>query len=113
MAAGMTFGTIAMVFRVFNDRSGMSPIEPVLFLAASAGFAAYTYSRKEDLFNFAVLALAWIIVTTALIGRALLDHREGPGELFLIAIYVIGASTGAVKGIAAVGRGWKTGEASQ
>lgn len=82
-----------------------------LFLAASVGFGAYAYSQKEDLFNFAVVGFAWIVVTTAWIGRALLEDRAGLGGLFLIALYVIVASTAAIKGIAYIGRSWKTAEA--
>lgn len=116
MAAAMAFGTMGMVVRIASDSFNSSEdasataIEVVLFVAVSAGFGAYAYARKEDSFYFAVLALAWIIVTTTLLGRALLEDRSGPGALLFIAIYVIGASTAAVKGIAYVGRSWRTGE---
>jgi hypothetical protein len=117
MAAAMGFGTIEMFFRIVNDSfmssdgAGTAGVELLLFLAVSAAFGAYAYLRKEDLFDFAVLALAWIVVTTTLIGRAMIGDRAGLQAFFFIAIYLIGASTAAVKGIAYVGRSWNlTGE---
>jgi len=117
MAVAMAFGTVIMIFHIAggfgpSHDAGIAAIEVILFLAASAGFAAYGYSQK-DLFNFAVLAFAWIVVTTPMLGCAMVGDLAGVAALFFIAIYVIGASTAAVKGIAYIGRGWKTGEAAQ
>lgn len=116
MAAAMAFGTIVMAFRIFDfgersNDSGATAIEAMLFLLASAGFGTYAYSRKEDLFGVAVLALAWIIVTATLLGHAMAS--AGIVMLFIVAIYVIGVSTAAVKGISYLGRTWKDGEAAQ
>ncbi len=117
MAAAMAFGTGGMLSLIvgfperIHDAGTIAGLEIALFLAASVGFGAYAHSQKEDLFNFAVVGFAWIVVTTAWIGRALLEGRAGPGGLFLIALYVIVASTAAIKGIAYIGRSWKTAEA--
>ena len=119
MAAAMAFGTCDMILLIVgfhessNDSGASASVEIMLFLAASAGFAAYSYSRKEDLFNFAALALGWIVVTTTMLGRAMAEDRAGVGALFFVGIYVIGASTAAVKGITYIGRSWKAEEAAQ
>jgi hypothetical protein len=112
MAAAMAFGTSVMIYRISGE-SGSSddtwtvPIEVILFLAASIGFGFYTYARKEDLFSFAVLALSWIVVSAALLTRAMLEGSAGIATAFFVAIYVIGASTAAFKGIAYIGSIWK------
>lgn len=106
MAVAMAFGTVAMVDRTF-DHWIDAPVEPVLFWVACAGLAVYTYVRKDDLFNFAALALALIVVTTSYIGQAMMDARAGIGSLLFIGIYVILTSTAAVKAIAYIGRSWK------
>jgi uncharacterized membrane protein len=114
MALAMAFGTFAMVYRISDGPSrgaeGAAVLEVFLYLVASGAFAAHAYSQREDLFNFAVLALSAIVVTTTLIGRAMLEDRAGIGALFVIALYVIGASTAAVKGISHLGRQWKVEE---
>jgi uncharacterized membrane protein len=119
MAVAMAFGTVEMIFRIVDDsfrssdHAGAATFEFVVFLAATAGFAGYAYARKEDLFNFAVLALAWILVTTTLLGRALAEDRAGLGALLFVAIYLIAVSTAAVKGIAYIGRSWKLEEGTR
>lgn len=108
MALAMMFGTFAMVYRVAGEGSPRSAaLEILLFLVASGAFAAYAYARKEDLFNFAVLALSWIVVSTTLLGRAMIAGNAGIGALLFIALYLIATSTGAVKGISYLGRQWK------
>jgi len=111
MAAAMAFGTLVMVARIAGFRgSGLAAsVEILLFLAASATLAVAAYARKNDLFALAVLALALVTVTTTLIGRGLIEAHAGAGALFLIALYLIAASTGAVKAIAYIGRQWKAG----
>jgi uncharacterized membrane protein len=111
MALAMAFGTVAMLYVVFGDGSSSASaavIEVLLFLVASAAFAAHAYFQKEDLFNFAVLAFSWIVITTSLIGRTMLE--AGIGSLFIIGLYLIGVSTAAVKGISYLGRQWKVEE---
>ena len=119
LLVAMTFGTFAMIYRISGGwtSSGRSSaggaIEVLLFIAASAALAAYTYVKREDLFTFAVLALSWILVTTTQIGRAIFSDGALIGGLFFIAIWVIGASTAAVKGIAYLGRQWRVEEAAK
>lgn len=112
MAVAMAFGTFAMIFRIVGggettNGSSAAALEVLLFLAASAAFAVHAFSRKEDLFNFAVLALSWIAVTTTLLGRAMVEDRAGVGSLLIIAMYVIGTSTAAMKGISYLARQWR------
>jgi len=110
MAVAMTFGTFSMVYRVASHHSeggAAIGLEILLFLIASAGFAVHAYAQKQDLFNFAVLALSWIVVSTTLIGNAMLEDHAGVGTLFVIAIYVIATSTGAVKGISHLSQQWR------
>lgn len=113
IAAGMGFGTFAIMRRIIGagEDDGAAAFEILLYIAASIGLAAYAYVQKEDLFNFAVLALSWVCVTTMLLGRALVEDRAGLGALFILGMYLIGASTAAVKGISYIGRQWNTEQA--
>jgi uncharacterized membrane protein len=110
MALAMVFGTLVMISVIFgpSGSADAAALEVLLFLAASAAFAAHAYTQKTDLFNFAVLAFSWIVITTFLIARGILE--SGVGSLFIIGLYVIGASTAAVKGIAYMGRQWRVEE---
>ena len=114
MVLAMGFGTSAMLYRVFNFDSeshyGALTLEILLFIGASAAIAANAWARKQDLFDFAVLALSWIVITTGLLGRSMAESHAGVGALLVIAIYVIGAAAGAVKFILGVGRQWRIGE---
>ena len=107
MAVAMMFGTFTMLYRISSgsDAPGVTMLEVLLFLVASVAFASHAYSRREDLFNFAVLALAWIAVTTTLLARGIID--AGLGAALVLAIYVIGTSTATVKGIGHLGRQWR------
>jgi uncharacterized membrane protein len=118
MTIAMGYGTCTMVYRITGGWSSAgtagssAALEFLLYLAASGAFAVHAFAKREDLFNFAVLALSWIVVTTVLISRGLFEDNAGIGALFIIAIYVIAASTGAVKVITYLGRQWKTEEAA-
>jgi uncharacterized membrane protein len=117
IAAAMAFGTCAMIYLIFgghrySDRSGAAgTMEVLLYLGASAGLLSYAFRQRDDLFNFAVLALSWVAVTTTLLARALMEDHAGIGALFILGMYLIGASTGAVKAISYLGRQWQTKEA--
>jgi uncharacterized membrane protein len=118
VAAALAFGTFIMIRRAsrmsaFEDVDGIALLEVLLFVAASAGFFVYFNSRKEDLFPFAVLGLSWVVASTAWIGRLMAERDAGIGSLFVIAIYVIGASAAAVKGITLIGRHWKAKQAAE
>lgn len=118
MAIAMMFGTFAMIYRIAGigsrDMGGAAiALEVLLFLAATAIFAAHAWSGKEDLFNFAVIALAWIVVSTGWLIRSMFENEGGPGAMLIVAIYVIGSSTGAVKGIAHLSRQWKMQEVAR
>jgi uncharacterized membrane protein len=118
MAAAMAFGTFITILRItrmfgFEDSPGVAALEVLLYIAASAGLFAYANWRREDLFPFAVLGLSWVVATTTLIGRLMVEHDAGFWALFIIALYVIGASSAAVKAITWIGRRWKVQEAAQ
>jgi len=55
----------------------------------------------------------FVSVSTTLIGKAMMEDRDGVGSLFIIAVYVIGASTAAVKAISYLGRQWRLEEAAR
>jgi uncharacterized membrane protein len=110
MALAMMFATFVIIYRIADTASvrrnpGAATVEILLFLVATGAFAAHAFSRKEDLFNFAVLALSWIAVTTTFFGRVMIE--AGIGTFLFLAIYVIGASTASVKGISYLGRQWR------
>jgi uncharacterized membrane protein len=118
MAAAMAFGTFIVILRIsrmfgFEDSPGIAWLEVLLFIAASAGLFVYAHWRREDLFPFAVLGLSWVVATTTFIGRLMFEHDAGFWALFIIALYVIGASSAAVKAITWIGRRWKVQEAAQ
>ena len=112
MAVAMAFGTFVMFYRIFqsassNDSGAAAALEILLYLGASAAFAAHAYFQKEDVFNFAVLALSWIAVSSTLLVRSMMERGAEIGVFFVLALYVIGCSTGAVKGISYLGRQWR------
>jgi uncharacterized membrane protein len=116
-AAAMAFGTFIMILRILRmdelqDSQGIVLLEVFLFIAASAGLFVYVNWRKEDLFPFAVLGLSLVVVSTVWFGRLMVEHDAGFGALFVIAMYVIGASAAAVKGITLISRRWKSKEAA-
>jgi hypothetical protein len=115
IAAGFGFGTFGMISHVIGSHhsadSGGGVLEVLLFIAASIGMAVYAFAKKEDLFSFAVLALSWVAITTTMLARALFDNHGDIGSAFLLGMYLIGASTAAVKGILYLAGLWNTQEA--
>ena len=115
VAIAMAFGTLVSIIAIVEFRASStlaSTVPALLFIAASAGLGTYAYKRREDLFVFAVLALAWVVATTTLAGRILFQREPNAGSLFLIAVYVIGASSAAVAGISRIGTAWKSRESA-
>lgn len=111
VAIAMAFGTLVAIIAIVEFRASSTfdnAVPALLFIAASAGLGGYAYKRREDLFVFAVLALAWVVTTTTLLGKILFQHEPNAVTLFLIAIYVIGASSAAVAGISRIGSAWKS-----
>jgi len=108
-AAAMVFGTIMMLDRITSSSQdgAAAALEILLFLATAAGFAVYAYSQKLDLFNFAALALSLIMVTTAQLGKMLMEGRAGIEALFILGCWVILASTGSVIGISNLAKQWR------
>ena len=108
-AAAMVFGTAMMLHRITSSSHGdaVTALETLLFLATSAGFAAYAYLQKSDLFNFAALALSLILVTTVGLAKMLIEGRAGLEALFILGCWVILASTGSVVGISNLAKQWR------
>jgi len=117
IAAAMAFGTCAMIYRITGSHSGSEDssaaavFDVLLYLVASVAVAVYAYRQRDDLFNFAVVALSWVAVTTTLLARALFEDHGDVGSLFILGMYLIGASTASVKGISYISRQWNTEEA--
>src|SRR5206468_2352376 len=77
LAAAMFFATLMMIELTFEARLLArleSALEVLLFLAGSAALAGFAAARKSDTFALAVLALSWVAVTTALLGRLMVNN---------------------------------------
>jgi len=116
LAIAMAIGTFILMIRIgysySSEPHGGGTIEVLAFAAAFAGLFAYANWRGEDLFPITVLGLSLIVVTTTWIIRIMADREAGISSLLFIALYVIGSSAAAVKGILWLGRRWKN-EAAQ
>jgi uncharacterized membrane protein len=117
-AAAMLFGTLIMILRItrlrgFEDSPWVVASEVLLFVAVSVGLFVYAHRRRDDLFPFAALGLAWVVVTATFLGRMLEEQHAGSWALVLIALYVIAASGAFVKAITVIDRRWKLKEAAK
>ncbi|SRR6266567_3110519 len=118
IAASMLFGTLIMILRITRIRGSEDPSwvvasEIFLFIAISAGLFVYAYRRRDDLFPFAAVGLAWLVVTATFVGRILDEQHAGSWALIVIALYLIAASSVVVKAILWIDRRWRRQEAAE
>jgi hypothetical protein len=87
---GFVFGTIACIVAIVENRE----LLVVLAFAAACGAIAWdTMRRRSDVFPMALIGAAWIAISTVFIGRHI--HLRDLGAFFVLAIWLIGTSTGA------------------
>ncbi len=87
LSVGLGYGAAASLPHM-TDHSGAVI---ALYAVISAGIATATLARRQDVFPLTALAGSWIVVSTVWLTHAL---RLGDiGELFLIAVWLIGSST--------------------
>jgi len=113
MTAAMGFATANVIILIINLWDSDTPklLTPLMFIAASAGLFVYAFWRKDELFPFAVLGLAWVIVTATALSRAMIEAKAGIAGVLVVAVYIIAAAAGAAKGIAFIGKLWKVEQA--
>jgi uncharacterized membrane protein len=63
----------------------------LLFVAISVGLAYATWRRRQDVFPMALIAAAWIAISTTWLATTL--RLNDLGAFFLIAAWLVGAST--------------------
>lgn len=96
---GFGFGTLAVLVVVTDGFRHGELAEPsaqrvavVLLLAAiSAGIAFATWRAKRDVFPMALIAASWIAISTTWLAQAMRFNEVG--SFFLIAFWLIAAST--------------------
>lgn len=88
-ALGLAFGTAAAL--PFMGRDGHAPL--ALFTLLSIAIGAATWHARRDVFPMTLLAASWITLSTAWLIHAL--RLNDVGEFFLVALWLIGASTAA------------------
>jgi Predicted membrane protein (DUF2157) len=100
LLAGLGFlgGTAASIAAVFGGRHAdpPGPHNPWVmfgFAAVSAGIAFATWRRRRDVYPIALAASSWIAISTAWLGDAMRFNEAG--GFFVIAAWLIGASTAA------------------
>src|SRR5271165_1204758 len=112
MTAAMGFATTNVVILIAELWKTDTPklLTPLMFIAASVGLFAYAFWRRDELFPFAVLALSWLVATTTILSRAMIEAKSGIGGVLVVAVYIIVAAAGAARGIAYLGGLWKVRE---
>lgn len=99
---GFAYGTLACIGVVVGEglwrarsaaASGQGVVVLLVFAAISAGIAFATLRRRSDVFNMALIAASWIVVSTTWLGKSM--RFNDVGWFFLIAFWLIAASTAA------------------
>lgn len=99
---GFVFGTLACIGVVVGNglwrdqaagASSPGAVVVLLFVALSVAIACITLRQRSDVFNMALLAASWIAISTTALGRSM--RFNDLGSFFLIAFWLIAASTGA------------------
>lgn len=101
---GLSFGTAAVLMVVTSTwrhstadaagagaGHGAAPV--LLFAALSAGIAFAAWRRRTDVFPLALIAASWIAISTTALARAM--RFDDIGAFFMIALWLIAASTAA------------------
>ena len=96
---GMVFGATAATLAVAGGvwRHSSNPLPPhdvqvvLVFAAISIVLGGATWLRKRDVYPMALLAAAWIAVSTTWLARAL--HFNDVGAFFMLACWLIATST--------------------
>ena len=96
---GMAYGTVAAMMAVasaglrVDDDTMATPVTPMfwVFAALSLAIAFETWRRRQDVFPLTLVAGSWIAISTA----ALIHARQFDdiGEFFVVALWLIVAST--------------------
>lgn len=113
---GFAYGTGACIGAVVGEglwrgqaaASGQSAAVLAVFIVLSVVSALITLRRRSDVFNMALLAASWIVISTTALGRSL--RFNGLGSFFLIAFWLIATSTAAGQLLMHWVRTWPTPE---
>ncbi|MEP7297415.1 MAG: DUF2157 domain-containing protein [Burkholderiales bacterium] len=87
-ALGIAYGSAASL-----PLSGRGSAALAVYAVLSVAIAAGTWLRRRDVFPLTLLAGSWITISTAWLIHSM--RFSDIGELFLVALWLIGSSTGA------------------
>jgi uncharacterized membrane protein len=110
---GFGYGTVASMIAIagtqYGARQGGRFDAAVLltFAAISAALAFHTMRVKRDVFPLALIAAAWIAISSTFLVRHLFGNRGDAGAFFVIALWLIGTSTAASFFLMARIRQWR------
>jgi len=99
---GFCYGTVACIGVVVGEglwrsqapaASGQGAAVLAVFVTLSVVTAFITMRQRSDVFNMALLAASWIVISTTALGRSL--RFNDLGSFFLIAFWLIATSTAA------------------
>jgi uncharacterized membrane protein len=101
-SAAFAYGTAAVIAVVTQGHryrgpnaidagSGADAAVVLLFAALSAGLALATWRRRRDVFPMALIAASWIAISTTWLANTM--RLNDLGAFFLIAAWLVGAST--------------------
>jgi uncharacterized membrane protein len=95
---GILYGTLASIMTIGEHRGAahvgsQDALVLLGFAAISVGLVAITWRAKRDVFPLALIAAAWIAISTAFLGEHFLSG--GSGGFFMIAIWIVLTSTAA------------------
>jgi hypothetical protein len=85
--------------------AGQDATVVLLYVALSLAIAVGTWWRRQDVFPLTLLAGSWIAISTAWLAHSM--RLNDLGELFLIALWLIGSSTVAGMGLMHWWRRWR------
>jgi uncharacterized membrane protein len=111
LTCALGFGTWVGGFAIFADESGGRDIEVVslvLIAIALAAVASYTLRQRTDVFPLTAIAASVIVLGTCAIVRA--NDSGGVGMLFVMALWLVIASTAAGRVLVGRVREWRVGE---
>jgi uncharacterized membrane protein len=114
LACALAFGTWAGGFAMFADEPGgqagrdIDVVSLVLIAIALAAVASYTLRQRSDVFPLTAIAASVIVLGTCAIVRA--NDSGGVGMLFVMALWLVIASTVAGRVLIGRVREWRVGE---
>jgi uncharacterized membrane protein len=109
LAASVASGTISILVWIATNSTSAFPsstLDILLFCAACAAIAIYTWNHKVDIFPFALLSLSFIAISTAYLARII--GAYDPFFFLLYAFYILATATVSVKALNWISQQWQS-----